>query len=98
MRAKYGFRPPRTGRKTDAAGDDLVRSLSAHKIDLLKEQGRVYFKLSVPPKSNCFCLGRQTLRWLPKFKPMTLDSTTRAPICPVSITAKYACVRSGRAS
>jgi ATP-dependent HslUV protease ATP-binding subunit HslU len=25
VRAKYGFRPPRTGRKTDAAGDDLVR-------------------------------------------------------------------------
>ncbi len=28
-RAKYGFRPPRTGRKTDAAGDDLVRRLRA---------------------------------------------------------------------
>ena len=25
VRAKFGFRPPRTGRKTDAAGDQLVR-------------------------------------------------------------------------
>ena len=29
VRAKYGFRPPRTGRKTDAAGDDLVRCILA---------------------------------------------------------------------